>query len=275
MIDKRVDLKDAAGSVRDRSTLALGGNTLNRGAMAFCRELARQKKRELALVKTAGGMDVDLLVLADCVRSVAAGFISFETKYGLADNYRRAVQSGSVKADEHACYTIVSALRAAVAGLPFMPVRGLVNSDLISANDYFKEVECPFTAEKLTAVKAIVPDVAVIHAHEADRNGNALIKGPKFDDVLMSRAARRVIVTAERILPESYFQNKTTAVDIPHFLVSHVVHVPGGAFPNACSPCYEVSESELREYMALQDPAGLEEYLKKHERKDYQGKRSF
>ena len=78
-------------------------------------------------------MDVDLLCLAGCVKSVDAGFISFESKYGLANHYCKAVQSGAVKANEHACYTVVSALRAAAYGIPFMPVHGLVNSDLIAA----------------------------------------------------------------------------------------------------------------------------------------------
>ena len=275
MIDKIGNIQEIAAGISDGSIVALGGNTLNRGAMSFCRELARQRKRNLALVKTAGGMDVDILCLAGCVSSVDAGFISFETKYGLADNYRKAVQSGAVKANEHACYTVVSALRAAATGIPFMPVRGLVNSDLITANEYFKTVSCPFTGEQLTAVKAIAPDVAVIHVHEADRSGNAIIKGPKFDDVLMSRAAKRVIITAEKILPETYFQNKTTSVDIPHFLVSDVIHLPGGAFPNACAPNYEVSEAGTAEYQALDGDAAVESYLKKLEKKDYHGTRSF
>ncbi len=295
MVSKIGNLQTAVESIDDGSIIALGGNTLNRGPMGFCRELARQRKRGLRLVKTAGGMDVDILCLAGCVSSVDAGFISFETKYGLADNYRRAVQSGAVKANEHACYTVVSALRAAAAGLPFMPVRGLINSDLINANDYFKTVNCPFTGEQLTAVKAIVPDIAVIHVHEADKSGNAVIKGPKFDDVLMSRAAKRVIITAEKILPQSYFQNKTTAVDIPHFLVSDVIHLPGGAYPNACAPNYEVSEAGISEYGQIygnntdgnrsdgNNTAGgnhdcgkaLDSYLKKLEKRDYHGVRKL
>ena len=274
-MDKLKNIRDVVGSIEDGCSLALGGNTLNRAPMSFCRELARQGKRSLELIKTAGGMDVDILCLAGSVKSVDAGFISFETKYGLADNYRKAVQGGRVKANEHACYTVVSALRAAVSGVPFMPVRGLVNSDLIGANDYFKSVQCPFSGETLTAVRAISPDVAVIHVHEADRSGNALIKGPKFDDVLMSRAAKRVVIITEKLLPDTYFQSRTTSVDIPHFLVSDVVHIPGGAFPNACAPNYEVSEAGTAEYQALETPSELDAYLKKLERKDCQGMRTI
>ena len=93
--------------------------------MAAVREMIRQGKRGLRLVKTAGGMDVDLLCRAGCVSTVDAGFISYESEFGLAQFYRKAVQQGEVIAHEHACYTVISALRAASYGIPFMPVRGL------------------------------------------------------------------------------------------------------------------------------------------------------
>ena len=101
-------------------------------------------------VKTAGAMDVDALCLAGCAASVDAGFISYESQYGLAQRYRRSVQSGLVRANEHACYTVISALRAASYGIPFMPVRGLKVSDLRKVNDYFADVTDPFTGEERT-----------------------------------------------------------------------------------------------------------------------------
>lgn len=260
-MSKLTDLATAIRTVPDGALLGLGGNTLNRAPMAAVMELARQKKRGLRLVKTAGGMDVDLLCMAGTVQSVAAGFISFETEYGLCQRYRKAVQSGEVKAEEHACYTVMSALRAASYGIPFMPVRGLQTSDLVQANDYFAAVRDPFTGEMLNAVRAIRPDVCIVHAHVADEKGNALIVGPVYDDVLLSRASKTTIVTAERIVPEGWFAAETHKANIPHFLVSAVVHAPRGAWPCACYDVCGVADDALRAYLALPDAEALGQWL--------------
>lgn len=260
-MSKLTDLASAIRAVPDGALLGLGGNTLNRAPMAAVMELVRQKKRGLRLVKTAGGMDVDLLCMAGSVAGVAAGFVSMETEYGLCQRYRKAVQSGEVKAEEHACYTVISALRAASYGIPFMPVRGLQVSDLAKVNDYFTPVRDPFGGETLNAVRAIRPDVCVIHAHVADEKGNALILGPLYDDVLLTRAARTTIVTAERIVPEGWFAQQREKANIPHFLVSAVVHVPRGAWPCACHDVSGVDDGALRAYLALPDADALGSWL--------------
>ena len=224
-------------------------------------ELARQKRRGLRLVKTAGGMDVDLLCFAGCVQSVDAGFISYETEYSLCQHYRKAVQGGAVKANEHACYTVISALRAASYGIPFMPVRGLKVSDLVAANDYFASVTDPFTGETLNAVKAIRPNVSILHVQLADERGNALIEGPKYDDVLLSRASQTIILTAERIVGDGYFSSSEIKADIPHFLVSGVVHAPHGAAPGTCHNAYGVADDTLRAFLRLSTADELDAWL--------------
>lgn len=260
---KLTTLQAAVQSIADGALLGLGGNTLNRAPMAAVMEIARQKKRDLRLVKTAGGMDVDLLCLAGCVASVDAGFISHETMFSLCQHYRAAVQGGSVKAHEHACYTVISALRAAAYGIPFMPVRGLQISDLVAANDYFSSVSDPFTGEVLHAVQAIRPQVSVIHAQLADERGNAQIEGPQYEDVLLSRASEGVIVTAERIVGDDYFATAPHKADIPHFLVRHVVHAPRGASPGACHNVHSIQEDGIRDYLALPDAAALDQWLQR------------
>ena len=104
-----ISLREAIASVADGSLVALGGNVLHRAPMAACMELARQGRRGLRLVKTAGAMDVDLLCMAGCVASVDAGFISYETEYSLASHYRRAVQEGRVEIGRASCRERVSA----------------------------------------------------------------------------------------------------------------------------------------------------------------------
>ena len=262
-MSKLVELSLAMGGVAEGALVGLGGNTLNRAPMAAVMELARQKKRGLRLVKTAGGMDVDLLCLAGCVASVDAGFVSYETEYSLCQHYRRAVQSGEIKANEHACYTVISALRAASYGIPFMPVRGLKTSDLIEVNDYFAAVRDPFTGETLYAVRAIRPDVCILHAQLADEQGNARIEGPLYEDVLLSRASKAVIVTAERIVGDDFFDRSDLKANIPHFLVRSVVHAPRGAAPCACHGAYSVSDEVIRSFLRLESREMLADWLKR------------
>lgn len=260
-MSKLVTLQDAAARIHDGDILGLGGNVLHRAPMAMVRELVRQRKKNLKLVKTAGAMDVDMLCFGGCVSGVDAGFISYESEYSLAGHYRRAVESGAVKGNEHACYTVITALRAASYGVGFMPVKGLVISDLIDANDYFMRVLDPFTEEMVTVVKAIKPDVAVIHVQEADEDGNARITGPLFEDILFSRAAKKVILTAENIVHGSAFTGSMKKADIPHFLVDAVVRVPRGAAPCSCPGLYDIDRKKIMEFKGLKDQTGLYGYL--------------
>lgn len=262
-------LQKAVEVIQNGSTVAIGGNVLHRAPMALVREIARQKKRDLAVVKTAGAMDVDLLCFAGCVKSVDAGFISYETKHSLANHYRRAVQDGVVKANEHACYTIISALRAAQAGIPFMPVRGLQISDLINYNNYFKKIRDPFSQDEITVVKAIVPDFALIHVQEADEEGNAIIDDPVFEDVLMAKASRRVILSAEKIVSNQRLRRAPEKVRIPHFLVESVVPVESGAKPCACFPQYPYAAKEIDLFKELKELPELEKWLRDYEYSDY------
>ena len=179
-MNKLCTLAEAISLVHDGDSVGLGGNTLNRAPMAAVFELIRQGRKNLRVVKTAGAMDVDALCLGGCAGVVDAGFVSYESQYGLAQRYRSFVQKGLVRANEHACYTVISALRAASYGIPFMPVRGLKVSDLRRVNDYFADVTDPFTGETLAAVQAIRPDFAIVHAQTADANGNACFEGPPY-----------------------------------------------------------------------------------------------
>lgn len=250
-------LREAVSRIPDGAMIGMGGNTLNRAPMAAVFEMIRAGKKNLRLVKTAGGLDVDLLCLAGCVFSVDAGFISLETEYGLAQHYRRAVQRGEVRANEHACYTVISALRAASYGIPFMPVRGLKETDLRRVNDYFADVTDPFTGETLAAVRALRPDFAIVHAQEADVNGNTRFTGPIYEDALLARAAKSVIVTAERIVGEELFMASRHKAEIPGFLVSAVVHAPRGAMPGACSGHYEPDGIRVAYLAGLPDREAL------------------
>lgn len=266
-------LAEAAAQVKNGDTVAFGGNVLHRAPMAFVREIARQGKKELKIVKTAGAHDIDLLCAMDSVATVDAGFVSYETKFGLASHYRKAVQDGVVKGNEHACYTVICALRGAQMNVPFMPVKGLIAGELLEKNDYFMVVEDPFSGNPVTLVKTIVPDVAVIHVQECDAHGNARIYGPKFEDVLISRAAKKVIITTEQIVPDSIMKLNAEYVDIPSFLVSAVVHAPKGASPTSCYKKYDIDEKSLTSFIGMKTKEEIQGYLSSYTSKDHQGER--
>ncbi len=268
MINKIISLEEACNIVNSGDMVAFGGNVLHRAPMAFTRELIRQNKGDLKVVKTAGAHEVDILCGAGLVQSVDAGFISYESEYGLANFYRKSVQDGVVKGNEHACYTVICALRAGAYGVPFMPVKGLMYGDLLVKNDYFKMVEDPFGSGPITIVKALTPDVAIIHVQECDEKGNAIIYGPKFDDVLMSRAAKKVIITTEQIVSENKIKMSNMDVDIPGFLVEAVVHIPRGADPCSCDKKYDINRNVLSEFKKFKSKEEVLKYVEAYEKHD-------
>jgi glutaconate CoA-transferase subunit A len=218
----------------------------------------------LELVKTAGAYDVDLLCATGCAAAVAAGFVGFETAFGMAPGYRRAVEQGRVAAKEHACYTVIAGLRAAIQGVPFMPVAGMTGSDVVAARG-FRTVADPYGGSEVLVVPALTPDVAIIHVHEADAAGNGRVVGTRFEDELMARAARRVVLTAERLVAGAEFESAPETVTIPGFLVDAVVEAPGGAWPSSCAGLYDYDADYLAAYLAAaRDQAEFARFVAEH-----------
>lgn len=248
MLSKLTSLSAAIAEIQHGSRVALGGNTIHRGPCAAVHEIVRQGITGLELVKTAGAYDVDLLIAAGSASSVSAGFIGFETAFGMAPSFRREIERGAVESKEHACYTVIAGLRAAIQGVPFMPVAGMFGSDLLQARG-FKTIDDPYTGEPVVAIPALIPDVAVIHVQQADTLGNARIMGTRFEDVLMAQAAKRVIVTTERIVDGASFEDSPESVAIPGFMVDAVVEAPRGAWPCSCAGLYDYDAGFLAEYV--------------------------
>ncbi|MEE9275939.1 MAG: CoA-transferase [bacterium] len=266
--DKLLSLSEAARLVQDGQMLALGGNSLTRSPAAFVRELARQGRRGLRLVKTAGAYEVDLLCAAGAVAEVHAGYVGFENLFGLAAAYRSGVEEGRVRAVEHACSTVIAGMRASAYGLPSQPAPGLQGADTPALSD-FREVEDPNTGERVYMIPRIRPDWAVIHVQHADAGGNARIDGGAFEDVLMTRAAEGVILTAERIVETAFLAERPERTEIPAFLVRAVVPAPGGAAPGSCFSLYDTDEAAVGAYIeAAAAPGGLDAHLAEWEERD-------
>jgi glutaconate CoA-transferase subunit A len=158
-----------------------------------------------------------------------------------------------------------SMVQAGSMGAPFAAVRGLLGSDLLKHRPDFRVIESPFQpGDPVVAAPPIRPDVAVFHAAFADRFGNALTLGERRDDLMLARAARRVVVTAEQVL-EMELKPGPAGTFLPATDVDMVVRVPGGAHPTGCTGRYPFDEKHLRQYLAAaQEEASFSVYLERY-----------
>lgn len=261
--DKRCDLPSLIAHVRSGDCVAIGGGLSWREPMAALRELIRQGIGNLKLAGSAHGIDVDLLCGAGLVAESAESYVGFEQDFGMAPNYRRACESGVVAVQDSCCYTLVQQLRAAIAGLPFMPMRSVRGTGFMSMHPEYKTMTCPYTGEELLLVPALKPDIAIIHAQYGDAHGNLHIEGPPVADILFAKASTKVIATVEQILTSEQLAVK--GVSIPYFYVAALTEVPYGAHPTACYPCYAYDRRHTSEYYRLASEgtaAFREQYLK-------------
>jgi glutaconate CoA-transferase subunit A len=244
--DKRCDLAALLAHVRAGDCVAIGGGLSWREPMAALRELIRQGTGGLKLVGSAHGIDVDLLCGVGLVAASEESYVGFEQDFGLAPNYRRACESGTVAVRDSCCYTLVQQLRAAIAGLPFLPLRSVRGTDFPGLHPEYRTMICPYTGEELLLVPALRPDVAILHAQYGDARGNLRIEGPPVADVLFARAAKKVIATVERIVPTAEIGEM--GVTVPYFYVTAIAEVPYGAHPTSCYPFYAYDRPHTAAY---------------------------
>ena len=265
-------LQEAAGFVDDGALITFGGATFQRAPMEFVRQLVRQGKKGLNLIDREPAMDFDLLIGAGCVAKVRAGMLAFEV-FGMAPNFRKKSEKGEIITKEGACQPIIAGFRAAAMGLPSIPIKGMLGSDLLTISEVVgsqKEVTDPFTGETMIAVRAIEPDVAIIHAQKADEFGNVRIEGPFYEDVIKAKAAKKVVVTVEELIPNSEIRKMPEATTIPHFIVDAVVEAPKGAYPCSCFNYYDADYDHIKEYLGAAAKDQFDEYLDQHV---YRGRR--
>ncbi len=246
---KVIPLAELTGLVTDGASIALGGSFLHRGPFAFVRELIRQRRSALEIVKQSPGYDIDILCRAGSVARVRAGIVAMEGHLGLAPAYRRAVEEQRIELEEHACMTLTAGLRAAAYGVPFQPVGGVHGSDLPALNRWASIPDPYGSGKDVWVIPAIRPDIAVIHVNEADELGDARVYGTTHWDRILSRAARRVFVVAETLAPVAAFRERPELTLIPGFMVEAVAVVPNGAWPGSCWPLYEVDYPAVETYM--------------------------
>lgn len=237
---KLTTLADAIEGVGNGNVVALQNMATQAAPMASVRELIRQEKRDLALVVLVGGIAVDWLAAAGVIHRLIGAAVSME-QFGLCQQFRKAVEQGRIRVEELSETLLNARLGAGARNLPFLPSRGAIGSDLIALNpDNLKMLEDPFGGLPVVACRALVPDVALVHAHRADRYGNIQYEPTvRWPDIgIMPKAARRVIVTAEEIVPTEVLRRHPDRTILPGFMVDAVAEVPYGAHPTSFFPNY-------------------------------------
>lgn len=257
--------------VFDGAVVGLGGQNVGRCTVAIAHEIVRQGKKDLTLCGCNLSIPMDILVGAGLVKRTEAGTGNIE-RFGTTFCWRRAVEAGSVEMEDYSHLAMVTRFLAGEMGLPFMPIKSLLGSDMVTqkARSTVKKVEImenPWNPkEKVALLPALNPDVAIIHAQKADPMGNVIIEGFLAHDVEMVRAARRAIVSCEEIVPTEQIRNDPERTTIPYIYVSAVVEQPFGAHPTAAYRYYDYDKDHLTYYQQCAREGGkaYETYLKQY-----------
>jgi glutaconate CoA-transferase, subunit A len=265
-MDKVRSLHDAiATDVGDGNSVAIGCALESLIPFAASYEIIRQKKKNLTLVGPISDMQFDQLIGAGCVRKIIASWVG-NVAAGLGHNYRRAAEAGipnAIEIEDHSNFTIGLGLQAGASGLPFLPTRTVKGSDFRSG-DQFASIRCPFTGEELLAVRAIRPDVAILHVQRADVQGNAQAWGNFGVMREAAMAAKKVILTCEEIVDHEVILSDPNRNVIPGFVVSSVVHEPFGSHPSPTQGYARRDDSFYFEYhKATRSRDGFEQWLEK------------
>jgi len=260
--NKVAKLTDIDKLIKDGDKVAIGGAWLSSHPMAIIRQIIRSGIKDLYAMTILGSVDVDLMLGAGCVDRLMFSFVSMEA-YGLPPNFRRAVEKEGLKYDEITGLAIILGFEAAGRGLPFIPYRGPFGSDCVKQRpEFYKTVTCPFTGEELVAVPALKPDVAIIHAERADPAGSIQIEGTGGSDLELAKAAEKVIVSVEEIVPTEVLRENPYKTKIPRFYVDMVIEQPFGAHPTSSIPSYVGDPWHMMKYMEMAaTPESFKEYL--------------
>jgi acyl CoA:acetate/3-ketoacid CoA transferase alpha subunit len=255
--DKVVPLDELGDLVADGESVAFGGGWFANHPMAAVRQLIRAGRKDIHAITVVGSVDMDLLAAAGVLGHLSFSMVTLEA-FGLAPNVRKAIETASVPFTEYTGLGLLIGLEAQGRGMPFLPYRGPFGSDLPARYpEIYATTTCPFTGEELTAVRALQPDVAIVHALRCDAEGNAQWDGTSGPDVDMAKAARRVIVTCEEIVDRSVIAQNPHMTKLPGYYVDAVVEAPFGAHPTSHIPRYSMDAWELMDYAGQ---AGTDEF---------------
>ena len=272
LIDKRMSEADAVERfIHDGDYIGTELYGTVRCPMSLVNEIVRQGVKDLRMAGQ-GVTELDTLLAAKLVKALDITYIALEV-YGVSSVLRREVESGRVETCvEWSNGAIAGRFKAAAMGVPFLPIRSMLGTDTFKYSAA-KTVECPFTGDPICLIPALILDVGLIHVHRADKYGNAQIDGISGFATEMARASKRLIISAEEIIPNDEIRRDPGKTVIPYFLVDAVVEAPFGSHPGEMCYVYERDEPQIKEWVeASKTEDGANEYLAKyiHGVKDHQ-----
>ncbi len=250
--------------VSDGATVGMGGQSIGRCSMALAHEIVRQGKKDLTLVGCNLALSTDIMVGAGLVKRTESGTGNLE-RFGTAFRWRNAIETGRLEVGDYSHLAMASRFLAGALGLPFMPSKSMLGSDILDkrGNDPerpFEMIDNPWNpGEPVVLLPALTPDVSIIHVQKADEMGNVVIEGFTTQEPEMVRASRTVIVSCEEIVGSDVIRSDPDRTTIPYIFVDAVVEQPWGAYPTSTHRYYEHDAEHLRHYQACAR-AGGEEY---------------
>jgi glutaconate CoA-transferase subunit A len=236
--------------IEDGDSVAMGAALEAAIPFALGHEIIRQEKRDLTLICPISDMLFDQLIGSGCVKKVSAAWVG-NVIMGVSYNMRRAVEARvprKIEVEDYTNLTISLALYAGAIGVPFIPTKSLLGTGMMEGNHPFKEIECPYTNEKVALVPALKPDVAIVQAQRADEEGNTHFWGGSGVTKEAALAARKVIVVVEELVDKKVIRKDPNRTLVPGFLVSAVVPEPWGAHPSPIQGYYNRDHEEYISY---------------------------
>ncbi len=201
-------------------------------------EIIRQGRKDLTLARATPDLIYDQMVAAGCAKKLIYSYIG-NPGVGSLRIIRSELEAGRLEFEEYSHFGMISRLQAGASGLPFMPMNQTAATDLEKANPLYRRVTDPYSGREVVVVPALIPDVAIIHVQRCDERGNAHIWGIIGEQKEAAFAAKRVILTAEEIVPEEVIRSDPNRTLIPEFVVSAVCHVPYCSHPSYTQGYYD------------------------------------
>jgi len=268
-MSKVMTMKEAIEQhVHDGDFLFIGGY-ICRTPFAAIHEIIRQGKKDLTITRSNAADDFDMLIGAGVVKRFISTFLSLGL-YGLGRCFRRSLEKGiphKIEIEEYTNLSLPMMLLAGAVGMPFVPVKDMVGSDLLNVRSFmgenkYKVIESPFSGTPTLLVPALHPDVAIIHVQQADKEGNAQVWGIEGDCKVGASASKKVIVSCERMVSRELIGKDPSRTIVADINVAAVVEEPFGAHPGYTPGFYDVDFAYGSMYQQASNTVeGFEEFL--------------
>ncbi len=248
-MNKLISIQEAAALIPDGCNISFSGFAETNNPLSFVRELIRQHKKHLEISGMGDAQSVELLCGAHAVDKIRVS--NYMARDGRCPNFCRAVETGELVVEDYSHFGITSRFFAAAMGIPFMPVKVMIGSDLsavqtIDTDRKIREIRDPFSGEVCGIMPRLEPDYAIIHMARADEEGNSQLYGITSSIEIIARAAKHVIITAEEIVSTQEIRRTNEYTILPGIFVDHVVHAPFGAYPGGVYTYYDYDLKHLQ-----------------------------